>query len=402
MKKFLLRKYWHRFLNLFFNFYTKQFILNNKKEIQDSLLIATVLLCISSIVNILFIDRNIKIIDIQNKVIGIRFLFILISIVSYVSMKKGIKVFENSYGNFVTVLVGIIIIVHFELMLEDPGNFFYYLQGSSIVLFSTSIILWIEPLRIAILNLGYFVIFIPISYKLSEKLGIEFHTFNQNALNIAMIGFIGFIANIMINYWRLKDFRSNNRLTHTLSNLKITNLKIQMLSNLDSLTNLYNRRFLLEAFYNRIEESEKEDYTFGLIILDLDFLKKINDRYGHIQGDRSILLFSDVLRKNLRLNDICARIGGDEFCILTHKIDKNELMEFAENIRKQLEEINLPIYNNPSEFSSITASVGIILTHGRDKQSFDSLYHSIDGALYRAKMDGRNKTIIVNKPIKSV
>ena len=156
MKKFLLRKYWHRFLNLFFNFYTKQFILNNKKEIQDSLLIATVLLCISSIVNILFIDRNIKIIDIQNKVIGIRFLFILISIVSYVSMKKGIKVFENSYGNFVTVLVGIIIIVHFELMLEDPGNFFYYLQGSSIVLFSTSIILWIEPLRIAILNLGYF------------------------------------------------------------------------------------------------------------------------------------------------------------------------------------------------------------------------------------------------------
>ncbi|MCG9874224.1 MAG: GGDEF domain-containing protein [Leptospiraceae bacterium] len=395
MKKNTIKRYWNRFKYLFFQFFKKEFILANHSDIRDSILIACILLIFSTLINIIVIDSKILDSEIQSKVLTIRILLIALPLLSYLWMRWKFKTLKETFGTFVSILIGFILALHLPLMIFDPGNFFYYLQVSVIILLSTCVILWIEPLRISIIIIIYFIVLIPFSIHISRTLGINNHLLNQNLLNMCILVFIGFVANTMINYWRFEDYRSNQRLAKTLANLKLINSKIQKLSNLDTLTNLYNRRYLLDSFNERILNSQKEDYTFGLIILDLDYLKKINDRYGHIQGDRSILKFSEILLNKLRLGDIAARIGGDEFCILTNKIQVEELFEFAEQIRKDLEKAIIPIYNDSKKYNQVTASVGIILTHGRKNQSFDELYHSIDEALYQAKMEGRNKVILV-------
>jgi diguanylate cyclase (GGDEF)-like protein len=397
MKKNTFKRYWNRFKYLFFQFYRKEFIVANHNDIRESLLIACILLSISTLINIIVIDSEILDSEIQMRVLSIRIFLIAIPILSYLWMRWKFKTLKETFGTFVSILIGIILAFHLPLMIFDPGNFFYYLQVSVIILLSTCVILWIEPLRISIIIIIYFSILIPFSLSISQTLGINDHLLNQNLLNMFILVFIGFVANTMINYWRYEDFRSNRRLAKTLVNLRVINTKIQRLSNLDSLTNLYNRRFLLDAFNEMIIDSKKADYTFGLIILDLDYLKKINDRYGHIQGDRSILKFSEILLQNLRSGDIAARIGGDEFSILTNKISEDELFEFSERIRKELEKAKIPIYNNSQNFNQVTASVGIIITHGSKNQSFDELYHLIDEALYQAKQEGRNKVILVKK-----
>lgn len=160
--------------------------------------------------------------------------------------------------------------------------------------------------------------------------------------------------------------------------------KIKLISNTDYLTGIYNRKkinFVLNFFYSKYK---RNSLAFGVMILDIDFFKKVNDTYGHNTGDKILIEFTQVVKKNIREIDIFGRWGGEEFILVVDSGDENKIFLFAEKIRKSIENHNF--YKN----IKITASIGATLF--KEKDSIEGLISRADQALYLSKNDTRNKT----------
>ena len=165
------------------------------------------------------------------------------------------------------------------------------------------------------------------------------------------------------------------------------NRKLAVMSVTDGLTGLYNRREMTRRIRHIIDErneSEKSD-NLSFIMLDIDDFKKVNDTYGHKEGDRVIIALANVLKKQISSMPSCSlgRWGGEEFIILLPNIDINEASDIAENIRAEFESVTL----------GQTVSIGVI--HARNDESADSLYIRVDEALYMAKANGKNQVVTI-------
>ena len=109
----------------------------------------------------------------------------------------------------------------------------------------------------------------------------------------------------------------------------------------DALTGLYNRRYFEEALEKEVQRAKRQQQPFSVIGIDLDFLKKINDTYGHFYGDLAIKTIANVLKSNARSVDVPARIGGEEFNVLLPGISSEGAMIAAERIRKSIEHVEI-------------------------------------------------------------
>lgn len=152
----------------------------------------------------------------------------------------------------------------------------------------------------------------------------------------------------------------------------------------DSLTELYNRRYFNQAIRKEAERAQRMQQPFSLISLDLDYLKKINDTYGHFYGDLAIKTISAILRKNARSIDVPARLGGEEFSVLLPGVDSSGAMVAAERIRAAIEAQELDTIGH------ITASIGVG-TYPEHSTSVDELMDMTDQAMYKSKINGRNR-----------
>jgi diguanylate cyclase (GGDEF)-like protein len=163
--------------------------------------------------------------------------------------------------------------------------------------------------------------------------------------------------------------------------------KLHRLSIIDNLTNIYNRRYFFEMSHNIISIARREDKKVSLLMLDIDFFKKINDTYGHQCGDFILINLVKEINKNLRDSDIFARIGGEEFTILLNDTSLKGANIIAEKIRSVVEKKTFS-YN--SIVIKITISIGI---SELNKESFtiEELYKESDKKLYIAKKNGRNR-----------
>lgn len=154
------------------------------------------------------------------------------------------------------------------------------------------------------------------------------------------------------------------------------------LARVDPLTGLLNRR----AFLERCEQEQNRELrnrgALGLVLLDLDHFKSINDRFGHQEGDRALKAFAEVLVGTVRNSDTLARIGGEEFAVLLPAKEAEAVFETAERLRAAVETIALPE-------GYLTTSLGVALWNR--EESFDAWYQRADTALYRAKTGGRNR-----------
>lgn len=175
--------------------------------------------------------------------------------------------------------------------------------------------------------------------------------------------------------------KANEIITELTSKVK----QLEEKSNLDALTKIYNRR-ALSTYLNNICSNEKLPYNFHLLMLDIDDFKHINDKYGHIAGDKVLIFVSNILRKTLREGDKVFRYGGEEFIIVLNRIDDqhcklitNRLLELIRN--------NKLIYKGKS--LSITMSAGI--TNYISGDNPDDLIARADKALYQAKTNGKNQ-----------
>lgn len=159
----------------------------------------------------------------------------------------------------------------------------------------------------------------------------------------------------------------------------------------DAMTTLYNRRYFEESINKEVVRSRRQNQKFTVIGIDLDYLKKINDKYGHNYGDLAIKTIADVLKNSCRSIDIAARMGGEEFNVILPGVDSNGGLVFAERIRKTIESIEL------EKIGNITASIGVA-TFGEHSDDVEELLELVDHAMYESKRNGRNR-VTVAKPI---
>ncbi|WIY51802.1 GGDEF domain-containing protein [Devosia sp. YIM 151766] len=152
-------------------------------------------------------------------------------------------------------------------------------------------------------------------------------------------------------------------------------------ANTDSLTGVLNRR----ALFSRFRET---DIVAGLAVLmfDLDHFKQINDRLGHAKGDQVLSDFAIVLRTELRANDIIARIGGEEFCVILPGLNRDAARQAAERVRLAFAALRIGI-GDSGEIATVSAGLA---TGGVD-ETFSSVLRRADDALYKAKSSGRNQ-----------
>lgn len=155
----------------------------------------------------------------------------------------------------------------------------------------------------------------------------------------------------------------------------------------DSLTGLYNRRFLFEFMQKQIVQAQRYGQALSILMLDLDHFKKVNDGYGHEAGDVALKLFAVQLRESLRDSDVAARYGGEEFVVVLPNTNMKGALDLAEKIRMSTLATNL----SPAlpDLPSISVSIGVSCypVHG---DSVEQLQRAADQALYRAKEQGRN------------
>ena len=384
---FLLQK-------LFFRTYDSSFIKTNSNDIMVSVTIYGILYGFTSFLPMVLIPSLVRSTETQTWIFLLRFLSLSVCLMIVLFSYYRFKFFERYLFHFMILFILLQMILFIPMMILDVKNQSYYLYTSALVVTSSSIILWIEPIRIVMLCLFHFIIFLPLHFNFMAELRIDDFDFKQDCLLVFFLVGAGFAANLLINYWRIEEFRSKTRLRVTVKKLLKINKKIEELSRIDSMTKLYNRRHLMEQFEIYKKRARRESFTIGLLIIDLDKLKYINDKFGHKQGDLTIQAFSKVLKSRIRATDIAARIGGDEFCVLAAPIDKGGLLILTENIRHQIENMEIPIFGNESNSIHCTVSIGATLFPGSYETSFNKLYHQNDIALYDSKKEGRNRVTI--------
>jgi diguanylate cyclase (GGDEF) domain len=157
------------------------------------------------------------------------------------------------------------------------------------------------------------------------------------------------------------------------------------LSTVDSLSGLYNRTFFFSALEREIARGDRSGRAFCLVMLDLDDLKTVNDRYGHLAGDQVLRSVADTVRNGVRKIDVAARYGGDEFVALLPETDPTGGWVLAEKIRLTVAE-----QASPGIDPTPTVSVGVV-SYPADGRSADALLVSADRAMYASKRGGKNR-----------
>jgi len=165
--------------------------------------------------------------------------------------------------------------------------------------------------------------------------------------------------------------------------------KILVLASTDSLTGVLNRRAFMERMEQEINRSKRENSAFSLILTDIDYFKRINDKYGHQVGDLVLQRFAEILSKSSRPYDFVGRYGGEEFVVCLPGGDGLQGQLVAERMRKRVEEMRI-LLPNSSKSLQITASFGVASFRLGSKESVDSITGQADDAMYMAKRKGRN------------
>jgi len=235
--------------------------------------------------------------------------------------------------------------------------------------------------------------------------------FNLSGRNMKLIftptkTFIGQAASelttiVMLTSFILAGLFSMLMLSMTALNVRITsevelrtkeledaNKKLELLSNKDGLTNLFNRRYFEDALQDEFKRSLRYKSTFALIMFDIDDFKKINDQYGHPCGDQVIKAVANYLIDTSRSSDVLARVGGEEFSLILPAQSETHIMSIVERMRIDISNIKVIYDEHTVQF---TCSFGIAI-FDQNVKDIHTLVKRADKAMYKAKTTGRNRT----------
>ncbi|WP_045778940.1 GGDEF domain-containing protein, partial [Methylocucumis oryzae] len=163
---------------------------------------------------------------------------------------------------------------------------------------------------------------------------------------------------------------------------------LQNIANTDFLTGLNNRRYFRERVEHELLRAQRRNTRFSLLMLDIDFFKRVNDNYGHQMGDIVLQKVAQHCQQAVRKVDIVGRFGGEEFVLFLPDSSFANALEIAERLRKGIETSVLAYVD--SETIHVTISIGVVNTN-QASSSVDKLLDTADKALYEAKRNGRNQ-----------
>jgi len=195
-----------------------------------------------------------------------------------------------------------------------------------------------------------------------------------------------FIVVLFLIYRNRVALNYNNQLLNINKELEHLNLQLEELSQTDQLTQLSNRRYLDMTLSQEITRSHRYRESFCVILIDIDFFKKVNDTYGHQQGDIVLKETARILRSHSRESDIVGRWGGEEFLMILPKTDLSSALIMAEKLRELIRSHDYGLDHQ------ITASFGVTEFDQTDDDD-SSLLRRVDANLYEAKETGRDKII---------
>ncbi len=167
--------------------------------------------------------------------------------------------------------------------------------------------------------------------------------------------------------------------------------RLQRLAALDPLTGVFNRRFGLGRLHEEFERSIRSSIPLGLLMLDIDHFKSVNDTYGHQVGDRILKSVASIIRSILREGDILVRYGGEEFLAILPAASSEDLRLIGERIRRATEESAHP---EGDQTIRVTISIGGAAYPNQNVEKESSLLQLADDSLYKAKETGRNKVVV--------
>jgi two-component system, cell cycle response regulator len=177
---------------------------------------------------------------------------------------------------------------------------------------------------------------------------------------------------------------------------KLTQL-LEKSARTDALTGLYNRQFLEESIDKITQQANRAETPYGVLMVDIDFFKMINDTYGHDVGDEAIRVIAQTLEENTRVSDLVIRFGGEEFIVLLYNCEADHVVEVAEKIREAF--ARKKIKAGPGKSFSKTISIGAAI-YPEQSGSFWRVIKYADTALYKAKNGGRNRVVLFDETMK--
>jgi len=184
---------------------------------------------------------------------------------------------------------------------------------------------------------------------------------------------------ILIFISRLINTKYNNFLDHIASRLKFEKESLT-----DPLTGLPNRRHM-EIFMEKfMPASRRSGHEFQVVMLDIDYFKKFNDTYGHIQGDKVLVDLASIVNENIHNSDFFVRYGGEEFILILTAINTEDSLSFLEMLSRKIE-------------NQLHVTVSLGLASSKLSNNFDQLINLSDKAMYQSKKNGRNQLTIANK-----
>ncbi|RMF92875.1 MAG: sensor domain-containing diguanylate cyclase [Candidatus Schekmanbacteria bacterium] len=179
-----------------------------------------------------------------------------------------------------------------------------------------------------------------------------------------------------------------SHLSVAMQNIKYVD-KLRSMTSMDGLTGLCNHRFFYHRLKQEIASAGRYRDKLSVVMMDIDFFKRVNDTYGHKAGDRILIGVASIIQSACRESDLVARYGGEEFAIILPRTSKERAMAIAERIRERVKKRSFCI-NNEGTKVSVTLSAGIS-EFPTDGQTCNALVEKSDEALYCAKHSGRNR-----------
>jgi diguanylate cyclase (GGDEF)-like protein/PAS domain S-box-containing protein len=165
-------------------------------------------------------------------------------------------------------------------------------------------------------------------------------------------------------------------------------VKVQSVT--DSLTQVYNRRYFEQKLSEEFQRATRYHRDLALLIIDLNYLKQLNDTYGHQQGDHALCVVADMLRANLRGVDIICRWGGDEFAVIMPETSLETAITKANTLLSRIKEKPYPVLNNPAQKLTYSITIGVSAA-GAEVLTEKQMMNAADEALYEAKRMGRDR-----------
>ena len=288
------------------------------------------------------------------------------------------KVYEVSLG-----VAGFSIAIVRSLMIQNdtfalPSIYIAVIYGFAVFFFISPMI----SFSIYLLSSTAIILLLPVFHP-----QVVHNTYVEDIVTNNITAWIASVINFRryVNEYRSQQtiYRKNEELLAQTDKIQKTNQRLQYISNMDSLTNIYNRRKLnefLKVEYNRCREAKKE---ISLILMDVDFFKSVNDTYGHSVGDQVLEQLGELLKKQINPKDVVGRWGGEEFLIICPETDFERAFDLAEKIRKVIQQYNFKLENR------ITCSFGVATS--KDIDTITNLIIRADKGLYKAKAMGRNR-----------